>query len=272
MHRLHRAVYILRVFGIRELIQRLGMKLFPPQPLSIAEVAKAGMSVASNSFGVTSILCRGSEIEALEEHRHLEFVAEWDKCLASLDLETATKFPPEYDVEVQTAKTLYVLTRWCRPKKILETGIARGLSSFALLSAVKANKMGVVYSVDVDPLAGDLVPEGLKDRWHKQTIDAKRAKVSFQDLVDHIEVVDFFFHDSNHRESWMKFEFDAVLKQMSPGGILGADDVDLNRSFLTVVPHASSSAVLLDSRKASAFAVVRCAPQLHASHVSDFEM
>ncbi len=90
-----------------------------------------------------------------------------------------------------------------------------------------------------------------------------RGKMAAKFLKDHIKKADLVKVKTKLDK---KGKFGRVL------GSIIADDVDLNHSFLTVIPHASSSAVLLDSRKASAFAVMRSAPQLHASHVSDFEM
>ena len=258
MQRVKRSIEIVRIFGVQEFFHRIWSHVHPPKPLSIADAAQAGMSVACDSLGVASILGRDPRHEALNESEYEALAKEWEVLAASLDLNASTEFPREYDVETQTARTLYILTRWLRPKVILETGIARGLSSFALLAAAEANQEGTVYSCDVDPRSGHLVTETLKHRWQRRIINVKDAEHSFREFLKEVGEVDFFFHDSNHREAWMRFEFAEVLKQISPGGILGSDDVDLNRSFLDVVPHAAAVAVLLDSRKASAFAVVEC--------------
>lgn len=256
MQRARRSIEIVRIFGVQELFRRIYTYVHPPRPLSIADAALAGLSVACDSLGVASILGRDPRHEPLNESEHEALAKEWEVLAASLDLNASTEFPQEYDVEAQTARTLYILTRWIQPKVILETGIARGLSSFALLAAAEANQEGTVYSCDVDPRSGHLVGETLKHRWHRRIINAKDAENSFRKLLKEVGEVDFFFHDSNHREAWMRFEFAEVLKQMAPGGILGSDDIDLNRSFLDVVPYAAAVVVLLDSRKASAFAVV----------------
>ena len=244
------------MFGAKELYRRIYTYVHPPKPLSVADAAQAGMSVACDSLGVVSILGRDLRHEPLKESEHEALAQEWEVLAASIDLNAPTEFPREYDVETQTARTLYILTRWLRPKVMLETGIARGLSSFALLAAAEANQQGTVYSCDVDPRSGHLVGETLKHGWQRRIINAKDAENSFRKFLKEVGEVDFFFHDSNHREGWMRFEFAEVLKQMAPGGILGSDDIDLNRSFLDVVPHAAVVVVLLDSRKASAFAVV----------------
>lgn len=256
MKHVKRSIEIIRVFGIHEFALRVRTRILPPKPLSIADAAQAGMSVARNAFEVASILSGESGLESLDESTHSSFSKEWDALVHSLDLEGESKFPPEYDVEVQTARTLYVLVRWRQPDVILETGIARGLSSFALLSAAEMNGRGLVYSCDVDPESGGFVPDSLKHRWKKRIFSAKNAQAAFEDLLKDVGDIDFFFHDSNHREDWMRFEFAAVMPRMSGGGILGADDVDLNRAFLDVMPHARAAVVLLDSRKASAFAIV----------------
>ena len=43
---------------------------------------------------------------------------------------------------------LYFLTRYLVPKNVLETGVAAGFSSYAILSALKKNGKGTLYSSD----------------------------------------------------------------------------------------------------------------------------
>lgn len=62
-------------------------------------------------------------------------------------------------------KVLYALTRFLRPKNVLEIGTYFGASSTHILSALKANNVGKLTSLDLDPVHGDLIPADLKKRW-----------------------------------------------------------------------------------------------------------
>ena len=43
---------------------------------------------------------------------------------------------------------LYFLTRYLNPENVLETGVAAGFSSYAILSALQKNRKGTLYSSD----------------------------------------------------------------------------------------------------------------------------
>src|SRR4051794_27746889 len=63
----------------------------------------------------------------------------------------------------------YALARLLKPETILETGIHDGLGSALLLRALERNAgeghEGSLVSVDINPAAGWLVPDGLRSRW-----------------------------------------------------------------------------------------------------------
>ncbi|MDA9802770.1 class I SAM-dependent methyltransferase [bacterium] len=257
MRLIKRSYVVLRTFGVVELGRRIGEYAIPPRRMTIRDLTPFDSLVARDPWMALSSLMGECDGDAIDRDSYDAYVREWEELERTLDRGSITKIPSEYDVEGSTAKVLYVLVRWRRPRVILETGIARGFSSFALLTAVQANGFGIVHSCDVDPAAGEFVNAGLRDDWIKHVIDARDAKTAFALLVDSLEDIDFFFHDSNHREKWMEFEFQTVLPRMSAGAILGSDDVDLNHAFLSVIPSCSKSVILLDSRKASAFGVVK---------------
>src|SRR5690606_30419760 len=68
---------------------------------------------------------------------------------------------------------LYFLVRWRRPRVVVETGVAAGYSSLAVLSSLRANGFGKLYSSDFpyfrlkDPeqYVGCLVPDELRSGW-----------------------------------------------------------------------------------------------------------
>lgn len=251
-----RSYSVLCTFGPAELGRRVREYLAPPPRMTISDLTSFDALVVRDPWLALSSLAGEGAGDRLQRDSYESYLREWRKLEQELDRDSLTGIPPEYDVERSTAQMLYVIVRWRRPKIVLETGIARGFSSYALLAAVKANGFGIVHSCDVDPAAGEFVNASLKSHWTKHVIDGRDAKKSFVSVVGDIEAVDFFFHDSNHREQWMEYEFNTVLPKMSLGAVLGSDDVDLNRAFLSVLPVCSKSVIVLDSRKASGFAII----------------
>ena len=256
MRLLKRSYSVLRTFGPAELGRRVREYLAPPRRMTISDLTSSDALVVRDPWLALSSLAGEGAGDRLQRDSYESYLREWRTLEDELDRDSRTGIPSEYDIEASTAQMLYVIVRWRRPKVVLETGIARGFSSYALLSAVKANGFGVVHSCDVDPAAGEFVNASLKSHWMKHVVDGRDAEKSFVSVVRDIESVDLFFHDSNHREQWMEFEFKTVLPKMSPRAVLGSDDVDLNRAFLSVLPVSSKSVIVLDSRKASAFALI----------------
>lgn len=72
---------------------------------------------------------------------------------------------------------LYFLTRYLKPAAVLETGVAAGFSSAALLAALERNQRGELFSSDFpyfrldDPeqYIGIMVDDSLRHRWHLYT-------------------------------------------------------------------------------------------------------
>ena len=224
--------------------------------MTVSDLANSGVLVSSDPWVALLSLKDEDSGDRLHRDSYERYLREWQALEKELDRNSLSETPSEYDVEASTAQMLYVMVRWRRPKTVLETGIARGFSSFALLSAVKANGSGVVHSCDVDPACGELVNPSLGANWMKHVIDGRDAEQSFMSIVRNIESVDLFFHDSNHRERWMELEFKTVLPKMPHNAVLGSDDVDLNRAFLSILPFCGKATIVLDSRKASGFALV----------------
>lgn len=128
---------------------------------------------------------------------------------------------------------LYVICRLLKPKIVVETGVASGVSSTYILHALHKNAEGNLYSIDFpDPSAklptGWLVPSSLKDRW--RLIFGKSSK-KLPTLLNEVSQVDIFLHDSDHSYANMMFEFETVWPYIRKGGLLLSDDTHWNSSF-----------------------------------------
>jgi predicted O-methyltransferase YrrM len=143
--------------------------------------------------------------------------------------------------------------RRAKPKTIVQTGVCNGLSSaFMMLALARNGSEGELYAVDLpyifdpaDPLwtrpgtvygvaipegkmSGWLVPDRYGERFHVEIGDAKALLPS---LMDRLDSVDFFFHDSDHTYAHMWFEFEQAMRKLSPHGLVVADDVGWNSSL-----------------------------------------
>lgn len=129
---------------------------------------------------------------------------------------------------------LYYVVRKYKPDLFIETGVAHGYSSMVILSAMEKNDKGSLISVELSQYfdichkqkkVGWIVPEGLKNRW-----EIKYGKSS-EVLPTIKEEIDIFYHDSDHSESNMLFEFRWAAEQIRKDGIIISDDIDRNKSW-----------------------------------------
>jgi predicted O-methyltransferase YrrM len=158
-------------------------------------------------------------------------------------------YPRNYSLEKGSAFLLYALVRFLRPSTVLETGVANGHSSFFILSALRANGHGMLHSIDRSPAVGSLLAGEERERWRLHLLQ-KGLKSSFMQIVDALQPIDLFLHDSDHSYYWQAFELQATLKRLAAGGVLACDDCDGCNAFLDFCHSASFRPVILvESRK-----------------------
>jgi Methyltransferase domain len=132
---------------------------------------------------------------------------------------------------------LYCVARRLKPEIMVETGVAGGVSSFAILQAFEENGKGMLFSIDMPNAthqlpagqqAGFLVPERLRKRWRLTLADSRNE---LPRLLDELKEIDVFCHDSLHTYDHMLFEYELVWPYLRHGGVLLSDDVQENSAF-----------------------------------------
>ncbi|MGH3117041.1 MAG: class I SAM-dependent methyltransferase [Gaiellales bacterium] len=147
---------------------------------------------------------------------------------------------------------LYGLVRELKPRVAVETGVCNGVSTAFLLLALKRNGEGELHSIDLPEVAGEayeagtfwdgkggavippgkgpgwMVPDELRARWH---LVLGRSQDELPPLLERVGEIDLFMHDSEHSYECMSFEFSTAWAAMRPGGVLIADDVNVNSAW-----------------------------------------
>jgi predicted O-methyltransferase YrrM len=156
-------------------------------------------------------------------------------------------------VNLVDAQFLYWAVRRMKPKTIVQTGVSNGLSSaFMMLALAKNGPDGRLHSIDIpaifnpdDPtwtqkgkIYGVAIPQGKSSGWivpdiHRDRFDVEigDAKILLPRLVDRLDSIDMFFHDSDHTYNHMMFEFEQAMRKLAPDGIIIADDISWNASL-----------------------------------------
>ena len=129
----------------------------------------------------------------------------------------------------------YVLCRILRPDTVVETGVAYGGLTTYLLSALEANKRGVLHSIDLPPIlerharwVGLFVPQNLRARW---TLHLGASRRVLPDLLKKVRPVGLFIHDSLHTQRNMAWEFATATPYLASRAAVLSDDVERNHAF-----------------------------------------
>jgi hypothetical protein len=133
------------------------------------------------------------------------------------------------------AQALWCLTAHCQPAKVIETGVAHGLTSRVILAGLAANGRGHLWSVDLPAVdsalhrqIGIAVTPDLRPRW---TYVAGTARERLPGLVAELGEIDLFIHDSLHTGRNLRFELACAWPAIPPGGLAVVDDIDHSLAF-----------------------------------------
>ena len=132
---------------------------------------------------------------------------------------------------------LYFFTRYTKAQTIVETGVAAGWSSQAILKAIKKNANGGhLYSSDFpyfrlnnpEELSGYIVDDELKDNW-SLFIDGDENNLP--QICNAIETVDLFHYDSDKSYQGRSFAHNLILPKCHNKSIIIFDDIQDNTHF-----------------------------------------
>jgi predicted O-methyltransferase YrrM len=160
-------------------------------------------------------------------------------------------YPGAWAVDRETALLLFLLVRVQRPNLVVETGVANGISSSAILLALEMNGHGRLVSIDIRDDVGSLIPTDLRGRWELRILsNGGSRRAAFIELLKSLDPIDLFLHDSEHTYGWQSLEFATALAQITPSGLIMSDDIDANFAFLDFcTTNRLTSAYLLGRRK-----------------------
>ncbi len=173
-----------------------------------------------------------------EEHAAFDEV--WRSALATLETSGLRvgrgAFGGWDDADPALAHATWCIVRHQQPETLVETGVARGLTTRVALEALERNGKGRLWSIDVPPLlephlgaqTAVAVPADLRGRWTYLPGSSRRR---LPGLLRSLRQLDFFLHDSMHTDRNVRFELEQAWHVLQPGRYALVDDVERNRAF-----------------------------------------
>lgn len=227
-------------------------------PLSVADLAADPLQVLTNISDVYVAQreqrrppCSYESDESWERRLHeylglawpcqltSEFWDIWREVIKELEAKGIKAGPKSFgswnDGDAGLVRAIWCLVRHLKPNKIVETGVAHGVTSRVILEALKRNGAGYLWSIDLPPIekawqkqVGAAVGDRYADQWSYIKGSSRRR---LPGLLSRLGEIDLFIHDSLHSERNVRFELDRAWPALRPGGALVVDDVDANWGF-----------------------------------------
>lgn len=130
---------------------------------------------------------------------------------------------------------IFGLVSIVRPLRVLETGVAYGWSSLALLLATSELDGAKVVSVDMPYVKTNLsryvgvaVPSHLRRNW---TLIRRPDREGIPKGLRILKGLDFAHYDSDKTPEGRRFAYPLLWDALSPGGLLVSDDISDNNAF-----------------------------------------
>jgi hypothetical protein len=140
------------------------------------------------------------------------------------------------DGDAGLVRSIWCLALHLNATKVVETGVAHGVTSRFVLEALLRNGGGHLWSVDLPPQLhpelhdqiGVAVRDGLRGDW---TYIKGSSRRRLGGLLKQIGPIDLFVHDSKHSADNVLFELRSAWAALRTGGAMVVDDIDANDGF-----------------------------------------
>lgn len=220
------AWFIQRPFMYGHFVRTVGNKLFPGERENTRAEAKDWCnSVAISSAAAISKLTGLNSFKPLQEVFPEEFKYAHKKYQ---DCPHTMGGPGDLDL-------LYHLAAQGERNRVIETGVAYGWSTLALLLAIKSRPKARLISTDMpyikmnnEEFVGCVVPPALRNQWK---LIRRPDRTALPQALKELGGVDLCHYDSDKSYRGRMWAYPILWKNLSADGILISDDISDNTAF-----------------------------------------
>jgi methyltransferase family protein len=130
------------------------------------------------------------------------------------------------DGEPGLVRAVWCLTRHLRPSQVVETGVARGITSRFALEALARNGRGRLWSIRPSAPTGSGAPQSHRSRRRSGTAAPiwtyvrGSSRRRLPGLLAELGKIDLFIHDSRHSQRNVLFELRHAWSALNAGGVV----------------------------------------------------
>lgn len=140
---------------------------------------------------------------------------------------------------------LYAATVLAGAERVVETGVAYGWSSMAILAALERIGAGSLASVDMpypkmnnEAWVGVAVPDRLRNRW---LLIRKPDRFGLKQAISHHGgAIDLCHYDSDKSYEGRMYGYGLLWDSLRPGGVFISDDIQDNLAFRDFIERAGA--------------------------------
>ncbi len=153
-----------------------------------------------------------------------------------------------WNAESSLCVLLYTLIVLNNFNKIIETGVANGVTTRVMMRALERTG-GTLHSFDILEESKNVYKGHGSWVFHK--LEPNRGiQKQLRHEVGSIGDCDMWVHDSNHGQTWQEFEYALAWSNLRDKGVLLSDDVDASPAWgFASAKYLNKPAVIFDIRK-----------------------
>jgi len=145
---------------------------------------------------------------------------------------------------------LYHLSAHQNAKYAIETGVAFGWSSLALLLGLSKDQESQLISIDMpyvqvdnDPYVGSVVPEALRTNW---TLIRQADRQGLPKALKSVPYLNICHYDSDKSYYGRKWAYPKLWEALQPGGFFISDDIQDNWAFREFKAHVNRPCFIVE--------------------------
>lgn len=248
------AVRVCRTFGPFELVRLASRKISAPKIGSREIFRPQGVQIKEASELTNQFLGSLLKVSATEINlARSEYVAYESRFNQKAKKARTSFFNPIYDLGPGMSEFIFLCIVTKKPQFVIETGVAAGVSTDSILSAMQLNKSGCLVSLDITEKVGELIDDELKARWRLEILPELAREKSFVEILKSNHQASIFLHDSDHSASWQIKEFSHVVQHLPGVALILFDDISQELINLIIADYANYQILVIDeNRKYSA--------------------
>jgi len=146
---------------------------------------------------------------------------------------------------------IYRLAEYVQARNVVETGVAYGWSSLAILLSLQNRSGSGLFSTDMpypemnnEQYVGCVVPDGLRRNW---TLFRCADRSALPKALKRMKTIDMCHYDSDKSYAGRTWAYNLLWKHLRPGGVFVSDDIGDNTAFRDFAESVGQEPVVVES-------------------------